>query len=170
MLTFESDFKKAIEYYKSEITKALFSKFKDTAPLQIESLLSDYLFENLNGLPLVDKYQHYQAFNNDWKIISTDLEIIQTEGFNATKQVDPYMVQKSVNGKKTEVQYGWCGHILPFDLVQKNYFEEELNKISTFENRMEEIESLQKELIEDLGDDKVKSFVNSDEDGFVKSE
>lgn len=170
VLSFESNFNKAIENYKSEITKVLFSKFKDTAPLQIESLLSDYLFENLNCLPLVDKYQHYQAFSNDWKIISTDLEIIQTEGFNATKQVDPNMVLKKVKGKNTEVQEGWCGHILPFELVQKNYFETELQSISNLENRIEEIDSLQKELIEELGDDKDKSFVNSDEDGFVKGE
>ena len=152
------------------MTKELFSKFKNTYSLQIETLLSALLFEKLKCLPLVDKYQNYQAFSDNWKVIGTDIEIIQTEGFYATKQVDPVYVIKKKKGKDTEVQDGWCGHILPFELVQKNYFVSELEDISILENRITEIENGLKELIDELGEDKDKAFVNSEGDGFVKAE
>lgn len=170
VLKFKENFKIALSEFEEEITKELFSKFKNTNSLQIETLLSALLFEKLKCLPLVDKYQNYQAFSDNWKVIGTDIEIIQTEGFSATKQVDPVYVIKKKKGKDTEVQDGWCGHILPFELVQKNYFVSELEDISILENRITEIENGLKELIDELGEDKSKAFVNSDEDGFVKAE
>ena len=44
---------------------------------------------------------------------------MQTEGFAATRQVDPNIVIKKKNGQDTEVQDGWKGRILPFELVQE---------------------------------------------------
>ena len=170
VLKFKENFKFALSKFEEEMTKELFSKFKNTNSLQIETLLSALLFEKLKCLPLVDKYQNFQAFSDNWKVIGTDIEIIQTEGFYATKQVDPVYVIKKKKGKDTEVQDGWCGHILPFELVQKNYFVSELEDISILENRITEIENGLKELIDELGEDKDKAFVNSDGDGFVKAE
>lgn len=176
VLTFKQNFNIALSKFEEEMTKELFSKFKDTNPLQIETLLSDLLFERLKGLPLVDKYQNYQAFSDNWKVIGTDLEIIQTEGFNVTKQVDPVYVTKKKKNKKsgksenTDVQNGWSGHILPFDIVQKNYFISEIESISNIENRISEIENSLKELIEALGEDKEQDFVKEEGDTFDKDE
>ncbi|WP_350629919.1 hypothetical protein, partial [Pseudoalteromonas sp. Q36-MNA-CIBAN-0048] len=83
---------------------------------QIESELSVELFNRLATIALVDKYQAYQHLNNQWQIINADLEMMQTEGFAATKLVDANIVIKKKNGKETEVQdtvTPWKGHILP---------------------------------------------------------
>lgn len=54
-------------------------------------------------------------------MISGDIEIIQTEGIDAAKVVDPNMVLKKKKEKEVEVQEGWIGHLLPFDLIQGKY-------------------------------------------------
>ena len=41
--------------------------------------------------------------DDDWTKIAVDLEIIQTEGFEATKRVDPNMVIKKKDGKEQDV-------------------------------------------------------------------
>lgn len=46
------------------------------------------------AIPLVDRYEAYQLLDDDWTKIAVDLEIIQTEGFGATKIVDANMVVK----------------------------------------------------------------------------
>ena len=39
------------------------------------------------------------------------------------------MVIKKKDGKDTEVQEGWIGHVIPFDLVQEKHFSEELTAL-----------------------------------------
>ena len=57
--------------------------------------------------------------------ISIDLEIIQTEGFEAIRKVDPNMVLKKKDGKDQEIQEGWIGHVIPFALVQDTILKDE---------------------------------------------
>lgn len=54
----------------------------------------------LNHVALIDKYEAYQLLNNHWQTISGDLEMLQTEGFAASKQVDPNMVTKKLKASK----------------------------------------------------------------------
>ena len=56
---------------------------------QTSTIISDELFSRLKPLALIDPYEAYQDFDNQWIEISTDLEMIQTEGFDCTKVVDP---------------------------------------------------------------------------------
>lgn len=74
--------------------------------LQEESVLSDAVFSRLDGIPLVDRYGVYQFLDDEWVRIVGDLEIIQTEGFAATRQVDPNMAIKKKDGKEHKVQEG----------------------------------------------------------------
>lgn len=64
---------------------------------QTSTIISDELFNRLKPLALIDPYEAYQDFDNQWIEISTDLEMIQTEGFDCTKVVDPNMVIKKKN-------------------------------------------------------------------------
>ena len=84
-----------------------------------EAILSENIFTRLKDIPLVDVYEAYQVLDNDWNKIAVDLEIVQTEGFAATKQVDPNMIVKKKDGKDQEVQDGWIGHVIPFELAQQ---------------------------------------------------
>jgi type I restriction enzyme M protein len=138
---------------------------------QQEAGLSSKLFTRLTPIALIDKYKAYQHQNNQWQIISADLEVMQTEGFTATRQVDANMVIKKKAGKDTEVQDGWKGHILPFDLVQKTYLSDNLLALEKQEIRLAEIASNLEQILESLSEEeKEADTVKESKDGFANAE
>lgn len=91
-----------------------------------EAMIGDDIFARLADVPLVDKYAAYQILDDNWNTIAMDFDVILTEGKDAVRGVDPNMVVK----KDKEVQDGWKGRILPFDLVQKELLRDELAQIT----------------------------------------
>ena len=55
------------------------------------------------------------------------------------RKVDPNMVVKKKNGKDVEVQDGWVGRILPFELVQEHLLADDVKKIASRDARLGEI-------------------------------
>ena len=82
-----------------------------------------------------------------------DLEIVQTEGFEATRKVDPNMVIKKKNGKDEEVQDGWAGHVIPFESVQETLLIEETKELKLKEKRLSELPALYEEIAESLSEE-----------------
>lgn len=135
-----------------------------------EEKLAQYIFKCLESMPLIDKYDAYEKLDTQWQYMQTDIEILQTEGFDAAKQVDPNLVIKKKSGKEVEVQEGWLGHVFPFDLVQKELLADEVNSISNKENRLNDISAEIEELFEELPEEeKEKDFVNDAKDAFVNA-
>ena len=95
-----------------------------------EELLSKNIFARMAAIPLVDRYEAYQLLDDDWTKIAVDLEIIQTEGFGATKIVDANMVVKKKGNVEQEVQEGWKGRIIPFDLIQSTILADDKQALS----------------------------------------
>lgn len=136
-----------------------------------EGVLSDEIFRRLSDIPLVNAYEAYQILDNDWSKIAVDLEIIQTEGFAASKQVDPNMIVKKKDGKDQEVQDGWVGHVLPFELVQNTLLSDSLADLKADEDRLAEITAAYEEALDMLPEEeKEKEFVNDDKTAFVWAE
>ncbi|MCR2037770.1 type I restriction-modification system subunit M [Adlercreutzia caecimuris] len=133
-----------------------------------ESVASD-IFQRVSDFSLVDKYEAYQVLDNAWEGISADLEMLQTEGFDAARRVDPRMVLKKKGGKDVEVQDGWKGHVLPFGLVQEALLSDELSALRTVQDELirvsGECDSLKEELPpEDDGDGEEASCDLTDEE------
>jgi type I restriction enzyme M protein len=171
VLAFITAYNQAFEGFDAHLNTSLIQNWQNVKRNQQEAQLSAELFTRLAPIALIDKYQAYQHLNNQWQIISADLEMMQTEGFEATKQVDPNMVIKKKNGKDTEVQDGWKGHILPFDLVQQTHLSDDLQALATKESRLAEIASTQEEILESLSEEeKEQDTVKENKDGFVNSE
>src|SRR5262249_5164656 len=119
-------------------------------------------------VPLIDKYQTYQVLDDHWQPIAVDLEILQTEGFGATRVVDPNYVVKKKDGKDVEVQEGCKGRILPFDLVQLAHHKKELDAIRKKEVELADVVAQLEELLEGFSDeDKAKDTFNEAGDKFV---
>lgn len=136
-----------------------------------EPLIGKAIFERLAPIPLIDNYHAYQLLDDQWQHISVDLEILQTEGFEAVRVVDPNMVTKKKDGKEVEEQDGWKGRILPFELVQRIYHKDELVALQQKQNRVTEITGLLEEIIESLSDDEGEYVVlNEAGDKFAASE
>ena len=99
------------------------------------------------------------------------MEIIQTEEFDAIRKVDPNMVLKKKNGKEQEVQEGWIGRIIPFELVQENILIEETKSLKEKETRLLEISSQYEEIIDSLTEDeKENGVLNDTNDAFISKE
>lgn len=144
---------------------------------QTKAQLAELIRQKLKSMPLLDFYIAYQKLDDLWRAenagIAADLEMIQTEGKGAIKQVDPFMVIKkdSKTKKEAEVQDGWVGHILPFELVQVVKLPEALASLKTKENRLSEITAEIQSLLENLSEEeKSSSAVNDEGDSFVGAE
>ena len=136
-----------------------------------ENVISENIFKRLDQVPLIDKYEAYQILDDEWGKIAVDLEIIQTEGFAATKKVDPNLVTKKKDGKEQEIQDGWVGRVIPFELVQKELLSDRYKELREKEARLAEIPSLYEEIIEDLTEEeKDGQVLNDNNDAFVPKE
>lgn len=136
-----------------------------------KTVLSDDIFKRLKNIKLIDKYEAYQVLDNEWDSIKVDLEVIQTEGFEATRAVDPNMVIRKKEGVEQEVQDGWVGRIMPFLLIQETYLEDELHALYAKENRAAEIATELEEIIDSLSEEEREtSILNDNNDAFVVKE
>jgi len=168
---FISAYNQAFEGHDDSLNTTLIQNWQTVNRNQQDSELSADLFKRLAPIALINKYQAYQYLNNQWQIISADLEMMQTEGFAATKQVDPNMVIKKKDGKDVEVQDGWKGHILPFELVQQTYLSEALQALESQETKLSEVTSQIEEIIESFTEEEKESpILNDKNDAFVKAE
>ena len=87
------------------------------------------------------------------------------------RKVDPNMVVKKKNGKDVEVQDGWAGRILPFELVQEHLLADDVKKIASRDARLGEISQEVDGILESFDEeDKGSSAAVSDEGSFVAAE
>lgn len=136
-----------------------------------ETLICNDIFDRMKDITLVDPYSVYQLLDDEWKKISGDLEVLQTEGGEVVKKVDTNMVAKKKDGKLQENQDGWVGHVIPFELVQSMLLADNLQEQQNKEARLNEIASELELLLGELNeDDKEKPFVNEEKDAFVFKE
>lgn len=171
VVKFKNEFKHAFDGFYDFLYKTLIDGMETVTIAKAETVIADDIFIRMKGLALVDEYEAYQILDDNWKTISTDLEMIQTEGREAIVKVDPNMVTKKKDGKESEVQDGFVGHIIPFELVKKTYLKEYLGQINDIENQLSEIQSKYEEFIEDIPEDeKSGNFLSEDNTAFVPKE
>ena len=168
---FIEEYKSAFKDFDADLETILIKNIDNINISMAEILIGDEIFKRIKDKPLVNAYEAYQLFSDEWNTVSVDLEIIQTEGFEATKKVNPNMVSKKKDGKDVEVQDGWAGHIIPFSLVHDKILYAEKKALSDKENRLLDIKSLYEELLEEFNEDeKEMDFITEDRDAFVNSE
>lgn len=161
VLSFESRYQAAFADFGASLSQTLIRDMDSVVINSQEAIISHDIFARLAPIPLIDPYEAYQLLDDAWAKIATDLEIIQTEGFEATKKVDPNLVIKKKNGQEQEVQDGWVGHVIPFTLVQTTLLKAEYDALKALESRLAEISSTYEELAEDLTEEeKEGAFYN----------
>ena len=167
---FREGFHQAFKDYDEFLKEELLNNKMSVSISGEEERLSEDLFERLENVPLIDRYEAYQILDDTWRVTSADLEIIQTEGYEAIRKVDPLMVLKNKNGDEQEVQNGWEGRVIPFDLVQKTILRAELDELNGKKSRLDEIISQYAEIFDSLSeDDKVHDTVNEERSVFVNA-
>lgn len=167
---FEENFSAAFADFKPWLTRRLIDKMLTLHIHGEEATMSEELFKRLAPLPLIDRYHAYQILDDHWQQIATDLEILQTEGFQASLVVDPNFVIKKKDGKDVEVQDGWKGRIMPFELVQLTCLKAELEALREKEAVLNEVTATIEETFESFTEEEKTSDCFSDEgDKFVNA-
>ena len=164
---FEEQFKNAFDSFGGFLKQNLIVDINNVQITKEEEIITEDVFNRLVNVPLIDKYKAYQLIDEEWHEVSTDLEMIQTEGVSCITKVDPNMVVKN----KKEVQEGWVGHIIPFDLVQNTLLKEDKNALTHTNNLISEYDSQLSDLVEGISeDDKEEGLFNEAGDAFVPKE
>ena len=167
-----SGFERAVAPLRDTMRAALIDDPAAVDALAEEDVLAGKVSEMIDGLALIDGYAAYQELDDAWQGIAIDLEIIQTEGFEAVRAVDANMVLKKKGGKDVEVQDGWAGRVLPFELVQRSLLADGLERIEAMEARQTQIGQEISEILESLDDEEkgATDAVNDTGDAFVAAE
>ena len=169
VVSFENVYNTAFSDFAAFLKQKLIDEVSEVEINRAEAVISEDIFARLAGIPLIDGYEAYQLLDDEWTRIAIDLEIIQTEGFAATKKVDPNLVLKKKDGKDQEVQEGWVGHIMPFELVQATLLCDEKAELSQMESRLAEIPSAYEEIADMLTEEEKEGDFYAD-DSFVGKE
>ena len=176
----EEHFYKVTESFPVFLKKELIENMLTLNIAREEAVITKELFRIVEPTPIVDKYMAYEmldkrwvdreADNRDvWTNIATDLEIIQTEGKEAIRQVDPfYVTKKDSDGNEYEDQDGFTGHILPFRLVASELLQEEFlavmrknKEVSQLTETFEDLPNIfdELELKADIWNDEKSEFI-----------
>ncbi len=166
---FKARFKDAFNSFDTFLYDKLIANMQSLSISKAEDILSKNIFDRMADIPLVDKYEAYQMLDDDWARIAIDLEIIQTEGFEAVRQVDPNMVIKKKDNKEQEIQEGWKGHVIPFELIWDSMLSEDKRALKEKEDRLSDIASEYEEIFDTLSEEE-KEADYAGEDSFVFAE
>src|SRR5699024_1118161 len=135
----------------------------------VEGSIRRALFDRLRDVPIVDEYGVYQLFADRWTVIDSDLVTLQLKGWDQVRNVEPNMVVKKKDGQDTEVQDGWKGTILPFELVQRQFMPDLYVELVKLHEEQSAAEARKDELFEEIdeedygsGDDRIANSTDTD--------
>lgn len=168
--SFRQSFERAFDSFPEYLRTELIDNMSTVSITKEKAVISKQIFQAMSNLPLIDPYDAFQILDDNWNRISQDLEIIQTEGTDAITKVDPNMVLKKKNNNEEEVQEGWVGHVIPFDLVQKTLLKDDFSALNEKEIRLSEIPSEEGDIFEQLTEDEKETCseaLNDDNSAFV---
>ena len=170
---FKDRFTEAVLDFKGVLHTRLSDNVMLVKDVMENDIISEEIFRRMESLPLVDKYAAYQILADNWNGIIGDIEIIQTEGIEACKVVEPKTkMVKDKNGVEQEVEDGLKGRIIPFELVQKTLFQSDMDAISALQIRVEaidgELDAVRDELLS--MEDTDKYFDAEKDNAFLKKE
>lgn len=138
-------FNKAFNGFSDFLHQKLITHVETVKELTAEDEIADEIFDRISPLPLEGdgdgRYEAYQALADEWQTIANDIEIIQQDGKDACREIEE--ATKLVGDE--EAFDGYRGRIFPFELIQHEMFQDELDKIASLE---EELDGLGEELTE----------------------
>lgn len=165
VVALKEKFADAFADFKQMLHTRLIDGYDSVKDMAEMDAISQDIFARLHRMELVDPYMAYQVLADKWQSIMGDIEILQTEGFDAVRMVEQaYKMKKDTKtGEEMEVPDGMKGRIMPFDLIQQTYFKAELEAITNLKHRQEDIASELDEIREALTEDEQVAYLEEDD-------
>ncbi len=167
---FINNYKNKFDGFDSLLSQSLLNGMNDINVSKEENVIAEDVFKRLSSINLIDEYNAYQVLDNEWTKISSDIEIIQTESFDSIRKVDPNLVIKKKNNKDVEVQEGWKGRIIPFELVHSTILSKEATSLKDQEDFLNQVVMEKQEIIDSLTEDEKQDcsdLLNDDNTKFL---
>lgn len=160
---FKAYFNSLSDVYKKYMIDILINGFETTGKSTRDDIAAK-LFEIFGNEDLVDKYFVYQHLADNWDVIENDLLTIRENGMEVCKRIEPNMILKrdGKTKKTNEVQDGWKGTIMPFDMVEKVFFDKDFETMKELQMQADSFASEYADAYENLDDD-VKKDVSKDD-------
>lgn len=141
----------------------LIDRMMEVKEMEVHDRIAAEIFRRMENVPIIDPYDIYQMFSDQWPVIVNDIEVLQMEGLDAARTVEPAMKLVKKGDEEIEVEDGMKGRILPFLLVQEEEFCYELNLIDEKVRRLEEIASEIGEIRDGFTEDESQDYLNEKE-------
>ena len=173
IIKYKNEYKEKFKTFNNYLQEELVNNIENIDVSNEEQKISNSLFNRLENIDLVDKYAAYQILDDKWNVISGDLELIQAEGIDACRKIDPIYEIKKKGDKETEVQTGIKGHIIPLELIVNYKLKDLKDDILLKENRLNEIDSRISEIFDSLDEDEkteIGDILTEENDAFVPKE
>ena len=161
--SFKQLFSAAFDGFEDHLHDLLITNLNTVKELQAQDSIACNIFHRLMNIPLIDKYLAYQSLSDNWAVVTNDIEMIQTEGINAARIVEPAYRMVKRDDEEVEIEDGLKGRILPFELVQSVKFTDELKVLCEKENRLEGIQGEEEVILDSFSDDEVQEYLDSDD-------
>ena len=169
IISYKSNFINNFNTFENYLKTKLINNSAALNIVNTENEISEEIFNRLKNITLIDKYQAFQLLDDAWMNIAVDLEMIQSEGITCCTKVDPKIEVKKKNGKDEEVQVGWQGHIISFNLIEENKLKNQKDLIEEDKKRLDEILSEYQEIFDSLSEDEkeeITELLNDNNDAF----
>lgn len=167
VIEYFGSYRDKIYLYRGSLVKKLIRTSYAINVKELQEKLVEELFFVISSFNVMDKYEVYQLFMNTWHIIETDMAIIGNDR-SICRSIEPNMVVKTVKKEEIEVQQGWKGTIIPFDIVGNTYFKADYEKLKDLKNKVSALEANRDSIFDSL-DDELKKIVG-DGDKFKEAE
>ena len=163
LITFWNQYFEAFQDFAQWMGDILVYHMMEVKEMEAHDKIAAEIFRRMEHVPIVDPYDIYQMFSDQWPIIINDIEVIQTEGIDAVRTVEPAMKLVKKGDEEIEVEDGMKGRVIPFEMVQDEIFREELWSIHKKENRVEAIASEVEEIRDNFTEDESQEYLNEKE-------
>ncbi len=161
--TLRAQFSQAFDGFADGLHSQLIDNYASVNDLKALYEIADDIFHRLESIPLVDRYAAYQALSDNWQVIVSDIEMLQTEGMGAARVVEEATKLVKKGDDEVEVPDGLKGRIIPFEMVQKVMFQPELQAISDMEARQESITAEVEELQEGFTEEESQEYLEGED-------
>lgn len=153
-------------FLKSYLTNELVQEPSNVDISTEEGKIASKLRERIPDGELIEYYNAYEVLSDNWSVISLDLETIKKESLLSAKAIDDVVTFKKNKTTKEleEKPIGEEGRVIPFSLIQQEYFSTEADEVEKLNNKTSELSSAIDELLSSIDPEDKAQLLKEDGD------
>ena len=166
------DHTKKYSYLKDYLEKEFLSNHKHLHLSSLEMKIAKTLRESIDDNSLIDYYDCFEVLDSLWQQILLDLEIFKEQGMPAAREIDDIIVlKKDTKTKKLEEKHiGRDGRLIPFDMIQKQYYSDLLDEVEKLDAELASYTSEKDELLGSIDPADKADLVKDEESGEIAAQ